>query len=120
MKRLFLLFIPILLGLTSCNKFTPEQAEEAVIKGERDRLPLLIQTISIVDDITIDSIRLNVTVEPMHGYLYTTWKKKKKATPIIVEVDSICAAEQRGYVQWKTNWDNASRAYIMKTIGFSY
>lgn len=118
MKKLFLLIIPVMLGLMACNKLTAEQAEEAVMQGEIDRLPLLLQNMPMVDDITIDSIRLNVKEEPMQGYLYTTWKSKRKSTPIIVQVDSIRSAEQRGYVQWQTRWDDAVRAYFLKDIRF--
>lgn len=118
-KKLFLLLIPVLLGLTSCNKLTAEQAESAVMQGEIDRLPLVLQTIPFVDDITIDSIRLDIKDEPMHGFLFTTWKYKRKSTPIIVEVDSIhSSADRKGYIEWQSHWDNAARSYVMKSISF--
>ena len=119
MKKLFFLLIPVLMGLTACsNKLTVEQAEAAVMKGEKDRLPLLLQNMVVVEDITIDSIHLNITEEPMHGYLYTTWKAGKDCTPIIVEVDSIHSSQTRkGYVEWQIRWDNATKAYVLKLLG---
>lgn len=119
MKKLFLLLIPILMGLTSCNKLTAEQAEAAVLQGERDRIPLLLQTIPFIDDITIDSIKLNVTVEPMQGYLYSTWKSGKKETSIIVPVDNIHSSkEHKGYIEWQSDWENAAKSYVMKSLRF--
>lgn len=119
MKKLFLLLIPILMGLTSCNKLTAEQAEAAVLQGERDRIPLLLQTIPFIDDITIDSIKLNVTVEPMQGYLYSTWKSSKKETSIIVPVDNIHSSkEHKGYIEWQSDWENAAKSYVMKSLRF--
>lgn len=122
MKRLFLLLLPVMmLGLTACgNKLTVEQAEAAVLQGERDRLPLLVQNFSIVEDIRIDSIHFNITDEPMQGYLYTTWitGKKKLETPIIVRVDSVRTDPTRkGYIQWQTAWDEAAKAYFLKQFG---
>lgn len=119
MKRLFLLLIPVLMGLTSCNsKLTVEQAEAAVLQGEKDRLPILLQSLSFVDDITIDSLRITIADKPMQGYLYTTWKNGKKERPIIVQVDSICSDKSRkGYIQWQSHWDDAARAYFMKSLG---
>lgn len=121
MKKLFLLLLPVMmLGLTACgNKFTAEQAEAAVMQGEKDRLPILLQSFSFVDDITIDSIRLTITEEPMQGYLYTTWKNGKKTRPMIVQVDSICVDKSRnGYIQWQSDWGSAAKAYIMKSFGY--
>ena len=121
MKKLFLLLLPVMmLGLTACGtKLTAEQAENAVLDGERDRLPLILQTLPFVDDIMIDSIHLTVTDEPMQGYLYTTWKKGKKEQSIIVPVDSICQDKtHKGYIQWHSAWDNAARSYIMRSIRY--
>lgn len=126
MKRLFLFLLPVMiLGLTACdNKLTAEQAEAAVLQGERDRVPMLLQTIPIIDDLTIDSIRLMVTEEPMQGYLYTTWisigtNKKRTEIPIIVQVDSIRQdATRKDYIQWQSSWDNAAKSYVMKILTF--
>jgi hypothetical protein len=118
MKRLFIFLAAVALALTACNnKLTVEQAEAAVIQGEKDRLPLLLQNIVFVDDITIDSIHLNVTDEPMQGMLYTTWKSGKKEKTIIVQVDSIRTdADRKDYIQWQSHWDDAARAYLMKSL----
>ena len=126
MKRVFLFLLPVMmLGLTACyQKLTAEQAEAAVLQGERDRIPLLLQTIPIIDDITIDSIHLTVTQEPMQGYLYTTWisygtNKKRTEIPIIVQVDSIRQdATRKDYIQWQSSWDNAAKSYVMKILKF--
>ena len=119
MKKLFLLFVPILLGLTACNNnLTAEQAEEAVLQGERDRIPLVLQMIPFVDDLTVDSMKLIVREEPMSGFLYTTWKIKEVSTPIIVPVDSIQLTRQNGYVEWLSRWDVAAKSYLFKSIGF--
>ena len=113
----------MMFGLAACdNKLTAEQAEAAVLKGERDRLPLLLQKIPIIDDITIDSIRLTVTEEPMQGYLYTTWisygkNKKRTEMPIIVQVDSIRQdATRKDYIQWQSAWEDAAKSYFFKIL----
>ena len=119
MKRLLFLFIPFLLGMTACNQMTSEQAEKSVMQGEIDRLPLLLQSIPFVDDITIDSIRLNVTAEPMQGYLYTTWKSGVNETSIIVPVSNIHSSkENKGYIEWQSDWESAAKAYLMKRLSF--
>ena len=119
MKKLFLLLVVAVLALTACNnKLTVEQAEAAVMQGEKNRLPILLQNIVFVDDITIDSIQLNVTEEPMQGFLYTTWKSGKSSKSIIVQVDSIRTDETRkDYIQWQSHWDDAARAYFMRSLG---
>lgn len=120
MKRFFFLFVIVVSVLTACNnKLTAEQAESAIMQGEKERIPLLVQQIIWVDDITIDSIHLNVTEEPMQGFLYTTWKSGKDSKSIIVQVDSICTDESRkDYIQWQSHWDDAAKAYFMKGIFF--
>ena len=120
MKKLFILLAAAAVALTACNnKLTVEQAEAAVIQGEKERLPLLLQNMVFVDDITIDSIHLNVTEEPMQGFLYTTWKSGKSSEPIIVHVDSIRSdANRKDYVQWQSHCDDAARAYLFKSLRF--
>lgn len=119
-KKFFILLAAVMMALPACNnKLTAEQAEAAVLQGEKDRLPLVLQTLSFIDDITIDSIRLNVAEEPMQGYLYTTWKNGNKERSIIVPVDSIQTdATRKGYIRWQSHWDDAARAYFMKSFGF--
>jgi hypothetical protein len=121
MKKLFIILAAgMMLFLTACgNKFTAEQAEAAVLQGERDRLPLLIQSLPFVDDITIDSIHMTITEEPMQGYMYTTWKKNNNEQSIIVQVDSVRQdATRKGYIQWQSSWDNAARSYMLKSLNF--
>lgn len=129
MKK-YIFFFSIFCILTSCSsKLNPEDAKQAVIDGERERIPLVIQTMSTmgVDDITIDSLVLLVKDEPMSGLLYTTWKSSKKnyytsknaveTMPIIIQVDSIISSPtQKGYVQWQSDWETAFRTYIAKRI----
>lgn len=119
MKKFFILLAAVMMVLPACNnKLTVEQAKSAVLQGEKNRLPLLLQNLVFVDDITIDSIHLNVTEEPMEGYLYTTWENRKTAKTILVQVDSIRTDETRkGYVQWHSHWDVAAQAYLMKSLG---
>lgn len=118
MKRiLFLLLLPILIGFCSCSRLTPEQAQEAVIRGVRDQVPLLVQQLYIIDDIKVDSMRIIVDQEPMSGYLYTTWTTKDISIPIIVDVTDIHRSkESKGYIEWTADWESAGKAYIMNTL----
>lgn len=136
MKKLFLLLLPVMmLGLTACgNKLTVEQAEAAVLQGENDNLPLMIQKLSDVESIVIDSIHIRIVDEPMSGYLYTTWKYMVRKTirptvnemmrgiydsrtveelrekQVIVEVSDIRQSkEHKGYIEWQTGWADAYR-----------
>ena len=134
MKKYSLLFVLALelfgLLLTSCShKLTVEEAEAAVVQGENDNLPLMIQKLSDVESIVIDSIHIRIADEPMSGYLYTTWKNVVKNTihptvnemmkgiydskevveqrekQIIVEVSNIQQSKERkGYIEWETGW----------------
>jgi hypothetical protein len=55
----------------------------------------------------------------MQGMLYTTWKRGKKTQTIIVQVDSIRTdLNRKNYIQWESNWEDAARAYFMKSLGF--
>jgi hypothetical protein len=121
MKRILFLLPIMMLGLTSCgDKLTAESVEASILQGEKAELPLLIQSMAlIVDDITIDSVRVTVDEEPMQGYIYTTWKKGKNEQSIIVLVDSIRQdANRKGYIQWLTLWEDAATSYVMKSIKF--
>ncbi|MCQ2342627.1 MAG: hypothetical protein MJZ75_03940 [Paludibacteraceae bacterium] len=105
----------------SCQpKLAAEEAADAIMSGEEDRLPVLLQKMSFVDTITIDSMRICCTDEPMDGYLYTTWTYQKKewkhwtmhqyktTRSIIIEVDSIKRSkDHKGYIEWQSNWDDA-------------
>ena len=119
--------------LSSCaHKLTKEEAINAVLSAEQDRLPLLIQKMSDVESITIDSMRIRIEDEPMSGYLYTTWNyivkytkyptyaeiwkgnyspkeiEEQREKQIIVSVDNIHQSKERkGYVEWETDWSSA-------------
>ena len=118
-----LLLLPILLlGIVACNRLTPEEAKDVVMRTERDRLPLIVQRMSNIENITIDSMRIVVDKEPMTGYLYTTWLVKSSLLnilhlsfdtnldlkPIIVEVTGIRRSkEHKGMLEWDTHWEEA-------------
>ena len=115
-KNYLFLLIPLMIGMSACkSSLNPDDAKAAVMSGERNHLPMLIQQLSIVDEITIDSMQILVDSEPMSGYLYTTWTKGKRSTPIIIEVDDIQqSAEHKGYIEWRADWENARKAYLKK------
>ncbi|MBO4806685.1 MAG: hypothetical protein J5554_11650 [Paludibacteraceae bacterium] len=115
---LYLVLCVMILGITSChsNVFSADEVKERIMEGERDRVPLLLQKLAVVESITIDSINLYVTDEPMEGYLYTTWKitppeflkKGDIEKSIIVPIHNIKNdKEHKGYIQWETRWDEA-------------
>ena len=137
-KKLFLLLAVAALALTACNnKLTVEEVEAAVVQGENERLPLLVQKMSDVESVVIDSIHIRITDEPMSGYLYTTWKYVVKKTiyptademmqgiyesreveeqrekQVIVEVSNIRQSKERkGYIEWQTGWADAYRVIL--------
>lgn len=118
MKRVFyLLLLPIVMGLCSCNSLAPEEAKEAVVAGVKDQVPLLVQQLFVVDDITIDSMRIVVDQEPMSGYLYTTWITNDNTCPVIVNVTDIQRSEKaKGYIEWTADWESAAKAYVMNSL----
>lgn len=123
MRRIlkYLVLSAVLYVFVSCEKqvLTEEEAQRAVIDGERDHLPLILQKMSDVESITIDSLRIHVKDEPMNGFLYTTWeytpssflalhRGKKRIKNIIVSVDSIRQSKtHEGYIEWQSNWKDA-------------
>lgn len=111
MKKFFILLVAAVLGLTACNNLTADKAKDAVMRGEQDRIPLLVQQLMIIEDITVDSMRITVDSEPMEGYLYTTWKSGEKESQIIVPVQNIHTSE--GYIEWESDWESATKAYVM-------
>lgn len=138
-KVLFLVTVLFLLALNSCgnHKLTVEEAKASVVQGENENLPLIIQKLSDVESIVIDSIHIRIVDEPMSGYLYTTWKyvikKTVHPTPrdwnkgiyeaqevveyrekqIIVEISDIQQSkEHEGYVEWKTGWIDAYQVVL--------
>ena len=116
-KVFYLLLLPIVMGLCSCNGLTPEEAKEAVVAGVKDQVPLLVQQLFVVDDITIDSMRIVVDQEPMSGYLYTTWITNDNTCPVIVNVTDIQRSEKaKGYIEWTADWESAAKAYVMNSL----
>lgn len=125
MKRTFFytMLCVVILGLTSCQQhvLTEEEAQSAVLNGEQERLPLVLQSMSDVESITIDSMRIHVKDEPMSGFLYTTWtynvtisyypqKVEKRGKSIIVPINDIRQSQSHdGYVEWKSSWDDAHK-----------
>ena len=106
----------LVLCMNACHHLTAEDAKISVMEGERNRIPVITQQLSDVDDITIDSMRMVVTSEPMMGYLYTTWKNGKSSVPIIVVVSDIHKSkEHKGYIEWQSDWGSANMAYFRQT-----
>ena len=132
------IIVALLMCLTSCgHKLTTDEAINAIVLGEQDRLPLLVQKMSDVESITIDSMRIRIEDEPMSGYLYTTWnyivKYTKRATveemmrgnyyhkeieenrekQVIVSVDNIHqSTDRKGYIEWETDWESAYKVIL--------
>ncbi len=124
----------VIVGLTSCQQhvLTEEEAKSAVFNGEQERLPFVIQQLSDVESIKIDSMRIHVKDEPMSGFLYTTWtynvttsyypqkNVQKREKSIIVPINNIRQSESHeGYIEWQSDWDdayNAIRSDILNSI----
>lgn len=116
-KTIFLLLLPILMGFCSCSRLTPDESQETVIAGVKDQVPLILQQLFFVDNISVDSMRIIVDQEPMSGYLYTTWTTKGISTPIIVNVTDIHRSkEAKGYIEWTADWELAAKAYLMNSL----
>jgi len=118
MKRIYLLFLlPLFFGYVSCGKLNPDEVKEIIMEGERERIPLLVQQLPLVESITVDSIRLVVEDVPMSGYLYTTWSAENQAIPIIVPLDNIHKSkEHRGYVEWNSDWETAAKGFLIQGL----
>jgi len=138
-KALFIAIALFSLVFTSCggHKLTVEEAEAAVVQGENENLPLMLQKLSNVESIVIDSIHIRIVDEPMSGYLYTTWKyvvektirptvdemmrgnysskhiEEQREKQVIVEVSNIHQSEEhKGYIEWQTGWADAYRVIL--------
>lgn len=118
MKKTFLfLLLPVFMIIGSCNRLDEDDVMEIVMSGETEKLPILKQQLVLVDDISIDSMRLIVSDEPMSGHLYTTWTTGGESKQIIVVVDQIHRSkDHKGYIEWLTYWDDAAKAYLMKSV----
>lgn len=123
MKKIFYFTIALasLFALQSCQApLTPEDASRAILEGERERIPLYIQEFEL-KDLTIDSLRMLIPIEPMSGLLYTTWtyehtlsyyesyerkeKKTIKTQPLIIQVTNIERSKDGRLIQWISDWD---------------
>ena len=117
MKKFYLfLLLPLMIGMSACqSKLTADEVKELVMEGERDRLPMILQNLPSVDNITMDSLHILVDSEPMSGYLYTTWYDGQKSFSIIVQVIDIKKSEEhKDYIEWKSDWGSAKDTYIQK------
>ena len=117
MKKFYLfLLLPLMIGMSACqSKLTADDVIESVLDGERDRLPMILQNLPSVDNITVDSLHILVDSEPMSGSLYTTWYDGQKSFSIIVQVIDIKKSEEhKDYIEWKSDWGSAKDTYIQK------
>ena len=117
MKKFYLfLLLPLMIGMSACqSKLTADDVIESVLDGERDRLPMILQNLPSVDNITVDRLHILVDSEPMSGYLYTTWYDGQKSFSIIVQVIDIKKSEEhKDYIEWKSDWGSAKDTYIQK------
>ena len=117
MKKFYLfLLLPLMIGMSACqSKLAADEVKELVMEGERDRLPMILQNLPSVDNITVDSLHILVDSEPMSGYLYTTWYDGQKSFSIIVQVIDIKKSEEhKDYIEWKSDWGSAKDTYIQK------
>ena len=117
MKKFYLfLLLPLMIGMSACqSKLTADDVIESVLDGERDRLPMILQNLPSVDNITVDSLHILVDSEPMSGYLYTTWYDGQKSFSIIVQVLDIKKSEEhKDYIEWKSDWGSAKDTYLQK------
>ncbi len=93
-----------------------EIIKNTIVKGELKRLPVTVQkvkkyesfSLSVVKDISIDSLVITSPIKPYRGYLVTTWtrndgRRNYKQT-IYVDVTDISMA-RNGVVGWTTHWN---------------
>ena len=117
MKKFYLfLLLPLIIGMSACQpKMKVDDVIESVLDAERNHLPMKLQNLPIVDNITVDSLRILVDSEPMSGYLYTTWYDGQKSFSIIVQVIDIKKSEEhKDYIEWKSDWGSAKDTYLQK------
>ncbi len=115
-KTLFLLFALTLLA--SCTHIKIEDIKQGIVETESKELPMTVQKLEGVKEISIDSLVIVNNTEPYYGYLVTTWKMKKKYhdykqygetyeinLPVNVEVREISVKGSK--FSWRTNWFGA-------------
>ena len=111
MKKTIIAILALML-LGACNtKINYEDVKQGILEQERGRLPLTIQSLDKVSNITIDSIVILNNINPHHGYLVTTWDYKAysfsalETKTVYVEIDSLMIDKKSCF--WRTNWPGA-------------
>lgn len=107
----------LMLVCSACHRITAEEVADIVLASERERAPLIVQQMVVVEDITMDSIRISVQNFPMEGMLYTTWTVDGTQTPVIVQVRNIHESkEHHDYLEWETDWMSAAKAFLLRQL----
>ena len=111
MKKTIIAILALML-LGACNtKINYEDVKQGILEQERGRLPLIVQSLDKVSNITIDSIVILNNINPHHGYLVTTWDYKTfsfsdlETKTVYVEIDSLMI--DGNSFSWRTNWPGA-------------
>ena len=107
-----------MIGMSACqSKLKVDDVIVSVLDAERNHLPMKLQNLPMVDNITVDSLRILVDSEPMSGYLYTTWYDGQKSFSIIVQVTNIRnSKERKDDIVWNSDWATATCYYLEKLI----
>lgn len=111
MKKTIIAILTLML-LGACNtRINYEDVKQGILEQERGRLPLTIQSLDKVSNITIDSIVILNNINPHHGYLVTTWDYQTysfndlETKTVYVEIDSLMIDKED--FSWKTDWPRA-------------
>lgn len=111
MKKTIIAILALML-LGACNtRINYEDVKQGILEQERGRLPLTIQSLDKVSNITIDSIVILNNINPHHGFLVTTWDYKEysfsdlETKTVYVGIDSLMI--DGNSFSWRTNWPEA-------------
>lgn len=126
MKKVLFFSVLSVFFLVSCgHKYSIDEIKAGIVERETANIPLLVQHIEDVQDITIDSMVITQNAEPYAGYLVTNWTYTlsdidllfkddpddgPKQMKLLVEVDSIQI--EGDSFSWKTKWDRALWDFI--------
>lgn len=104
--------------LASCTHLKIEDIKQGIVETESKELPMTVQKLEGVKEISIDSLVIVNNTEPYYGYLVTTWKMEKEYhdykrygetyeinPQVNVEVREINVKGSK--FSWKTNWFGA-------------
>lgn len=95
---------------------------ELILRDERERLPITIQGIDFVSNITIDSVRL--IGNGSEGVLYTTWTtvQPNKTLPVVVELKFIDYSNwgDKENLSYKAQWSSAESEIFSRRLGDKY